>query len=313
MGLNTPPGAADTENERLIPLGNTEMTRPNWWTRSIVLTDTQLVRLEWSGLAIACVAVLALAAYLAGAVAPWLGSCALGLSLLGLGAMAGAFVLRNRRRPAPASTEEKPAGRLTMKSLDYLVSLLNVSRAVSSGTTPQELGQVIVDSCLDCFDCQEASVMMLDRATDELAVTAFAGHRDTAVVRKARVKIGEGVAGTVAQNRTPLILGPRIEPRKFPGFKEKARHIQYSMIAPIVVRDRLEGVLNVSTGDETAVYTEDDLRVLCILAEHAGIVVAKSRDHARVTRLIRRIRRRGLRPPRRSQESASPGEARRAA
>ncbi len=289
------------------------MTRPNRWTPSTTTSDTQAALLEGSGLVLSGGAALALALHLVGRAPVWLGSVALGLSLLALGVFLVNYVLRDRRPAPPVHAAEKPAGRLTMKSLDYLVSLLNVSRAVSSGTTTQELGQVIVDSCLDCFDCQEASIMMLDRSTEELVVTAFAGHRDTAVVRKARVRIGEGVAGTVAKNRTPLILGPRIEPRTFPGFKEKTRHIQYSMVAPIVVRDRLEGVLNVSTGDENAVYTEDDLRVLCILAEHAGIVVAKSRDHARVTRLIRRIRRRGLRPPQAAGENASNEQSRRAA
>jgi GAF domain-containing protein len=52
------------------------------------------------------------------------------------------------------------------------------------------------------------------------------------------------------------------------------------------------GVLNASASNTETFYSEDDLRVLCILAEHAGIVAAKARDTDRVVRLIRRMRKR---------------------
>jgi putative methionine-R-sulfoxide reductase with GAF domain len=182
--------------------------------------------------------------------------------------------------------------RLSTQPLDYLVSLLNVSRAVSVGMSLDELCQVIVDSCRDCFDSDEVSLMMLEPGSDQLAMKAFAGHRDVTLVRNARLHLGQGVAGTVAKNRTPLILGPDVDPRRFPGFQAKTRRISSSMVAPIVVRNRVIGVLNASTSHPTKAYTEDDLRVLCILAEHAGIAAAKARDTERVARIIRRFRRR---------------------
>jgi putative methionine-R-sulfoxide reductase with GAF domain len=182
--------------------------------------------------------------------------------------------------------------RLSTQPLDYLVSLLNVSRAVSVGVSLDELCQVIVDSCRDCFDSDEVSLMMLEPGSEQLSMKAFAGHRDVSLVRNARMTLGQGVAGTVAKNRTPIILGCDVDARRFPGFQAKTRRITSSMIAPIVVRNRVVGVLNASTSHPTKTYTEDDLRVLCILAEHAGIAAAKSRDTERVSRIIRRFRRR---------------------
>jgi len=182
--------------------------------------------------------------------------------------------------------------RLSTQPLDYLVSLLNVSRAVSVGMSLDELCQVIVDSCRDCFDSDEVSLMMLEPGSEQLTMKAFAGHRDVSVVRNARMTLGQGVAGTVAKNRTPIILGSDVDARRFPGFQAKTRRITSSMIAPIVVRSRVAGVLNASTSHPTKTYTEDDLRVLCILAEHAGIAAAKARDTERVSRIIRRFRRR---------------------
>lgn len=201
-----------------------------------------------------------------------------------------------------AGEERLLPGRLSSQPLDYLVSLLNVSRAVSTGAGLEELSQVVVDSCRDCFDSDDVSLMVLEPDGEHLAVKAFAGHRDSSAVRNARVPMGQGVAGKVARTRTPLILGPEVDARQFPGFQAKTRRITSSMVAPIVVRNRVVGVLNASTGHPDKSYTEDDLRVLCILAEHAGIVAAKARDAERVVRIIRRFRRRDRR---RNQELES--------
>jgi putative methionine-R-sulfoxide reductase with GAF domain len=204
------------------------------------------------------------------------------------------LVLRFWETIARRNDKEKNVlpSRLSTQPLDYLVSLLNVSRAVSVGVSMDELCQVIVDSCRDCFDSDEVSLMMLEPGSEQLTMKAFAGHRDVAVVRNARMTLGQGVAGTVAKNRTPIILGSDVDARRFPGFQAKTRRITSSMIAPIVVRNSVVGVLNASTSHPTKIYTEDDLRVLCILAEHAGIAAAKARDTERVARIIRRFRRR---------------------
>ena len=221
-----------------------------------------------------------------------------GLVYLGLGLgillSVGQILLCHVRIPTAGSSQAKKPTleRLSTQPLDYLVSLLNVSRAVSNDVSILDLGQVIVDSCRDCFDCDEVSLMMLEPGGTELTVAAFAGHRDTSKVRNARARLGEGVAGMVAQTRTPVVLGPEVDQARFPGFRAKTRQINSAMVAPIVVRNRVVGVLNASTGNPEIFYAADELRVLCILAEHAGIVAAKARDTDRVMRLIRRMRKR---------------------
>jgi transcriptional regulator with GAF, ATPase, and Fis domain len=191
----------------------------------------------------------------------------------------------------------EPSARLSPKSLDTLVSLLNVSRAISQDVSLADLGQVIVDSCRDCFECDEVSLMMLDRDRQFLEVRAFAGHRDKHLIRNARVRLGESVAGRVAETRTPIILGEEVDPRKFRSFEAKVRKIHCAMVAPIIVKGRVVGVLNASSSDSNVTYTEDDLRILCILAEHAGIAEAKARETDRTVRLLRRIRKRSRRHP----------------
>lgn len=176
-----------------------------------------------------------------------------------------------------ARHDESPrTGRLSAQPLDYLVSILNLSRACYNGLPETEVGQIVVDSCRDCFECDAVSLMTLDEAGTELRVSAYSGHRNHVGIRDAVVRLGEGVAGTVAQTRMPLILGREFDPRRFPRFQKKARSITSAMVAPVIVNKQVVGVLNVSSINPAVSYTGDDLRVLCVLAEHAGIVASHS-------------------------------------
>ena len=101
-----------------------------------------------------------------------------------------------------------------------------------------------------------------------------------------------------------MILGSDFKPSEFPMFRDKSRSIASAMCVPVQFRGKLFGVLNVSTGNPATPFTEDDLRVLCLLAEHTAIAVAKSRDAARIARIMQRVRRQRLRRDNRSGKAA---------
>lgn len=237
---------------------------------------------------------------------PWITLC------LAAGAMACAVTCvrilvwpRVAPRAVNPRGDRDPVRAFGARPLDSLVAVLRVSRAVGANTPLAELSQIVVDACLDCFNCDEASLMMLEPAKRELRVTAFAGHRQPLLVRNARVPLGESVAGMVAMSGKPMILGPKIDTESFPGFRDKVRSIASSMSVPVTWRGKLVGVLNVSTGNMATPFQEDDLRVLCLLAEHTGIAVAKSRDSERITRIMLRVRRqRARRDPERTHRAA---------
>lgn len=184
---------------------------------------------------------------------------------------------------AQSAVQEEPpkTGRLSAQPLDYLISILNLSRACNNGIGGVEVDQIIVDSCRDCFECDAVSLMTLDESGGQLRVTAYSGQRKHTGIRDAVVRLGEGVAGTVARNRSPLILGREFDAKRFPGFQKKSRTITSAMVAPVVVGKKVVGVLNVSSTNPAVSYTGDDLRVLCVLAEHAGIVASHSQALSR--------------------------------
>ncbi|MFN3307870.1 MAG: GAF domain-containing protein [Anaerolineales bacterium] len=91
--------------------------------------------------------------------------------------------------------------------------------------------------------------------------------------RGARLAYGEGAAGWVAKERKPLLVE---DYAAWPFHSDKfgPPYLYRSVIsAPLFWDDRLEGVLQVFNTQSSRPFTEDDLKLLCVFANQASIVI----------------------------------------
>ena len=120
--------------------------------------------------------------------------------------------------------------------------------------------------------------MILDE-TRHLVIAAARGISDT-IVCETRQPIGSGVAGWVAENGEPVLLGE--EPDGYERFRDLVPHeekVHYSMSVPLQLRGELMGVLNVGVTSESsrAAFTAYDLRITTIFAQHASVAIENAR------------------------------------
>ncbi len=154
-----------------------------------------------------------------------------------------------------------------------LYGLLNVSRIMGLHITPQAVFECITQSCLESFDCHRASLMLYDSETQKLIVRAASGEGTATNMMGAEQAIGEGVSGWVAQQKRALILGAERELKENPDLKLNSPSLLGAMVVPIILRDELVGVINVSTQSSDVAYSEDDLQALTVFAENAGACI----------------------------------------
>jgi transcriptional regulator with GAF, ATPase, and Fis domain len=154
-----------------------------------------------------------------------------------------------------------------------LRALLNVSRMMGSLAKLENLFASITKTCVEVFECQQATLMMINEQTGVLEVRAATGHAREHELKKATLKVGEGIAGWVAEKQSPLILNKDTDPSRYPGLPLKDPSISAAMVVPIVLRDELVGVLNVSSRLPDARYSDDDLQALLVFAENAGTCI----------------------------------------
>lgn len=159
-----------------------------------------------------------------------------------------------------------------------LMEICVASRTLARYTTDEALGSRLAQIGFDVFDCERASVMLIDPPTGELVVRGAVGHGDMDLVLGARQEVGDGIAGWVAEHRKPILLGPQVDVHKFWRFKPKVEPIHAAMAAPIVFRDRVLGVLCVSSRQPGTVYHQDDLRTLQVLAWNAAMAMLRPLD-----------------------------------
>jgi transcriptional regulator with GAF, ATPase, and Fis domain len=154
-----------------------------------------------------------------------------------------------------------------------LYALLNVSRIMVQQSDPQGVFDCITKSCVETFECDQSSLMLLDPNTQRLVVRAAHGHLDPTKVLGSEKEIGEGIAGWAAKHKQALILGRGDEGDSHPHLKLLSNTLSAAIVVPIILRDELVGVINISSRKPDIVYQDDDLHALSVFAENAGACI----------------------------------------
>jgi len=153
-----------------------------------------------------------------------------------------------------------------------LFALSNISHMISVETNLQNIFDRITRMCIETFNCYRASLMCYDADTNDLTVRSVGGHSDTSILNL-RQRVGEGIAGYAAQRREPILLSDPADYARYPGLQLKDPSLTSAMVVPIIVRDELVGVLNVSSRSRDVVYDENDLLALQGFASSAGACI----------------------------------------
>jgi GAF domain-containing protein len=95
--------------------------------------------------------------------------------------------------------------------------------------------------------------------------------------------VGVGIAGKAAEEWKPLLLGEKIDPARFRDVQKKTLPITSAMVVPVILRQDLVGILNITSRIEGHRYTKDDLEAAMVFAE----IVAVCIRHAQQTQWMR--------------------------
>jgi signal transduction histidine kinase len=143
---------------------------------------------------------------------------------------------------------------------------------LSNKVTPDELFRHVVDGAADSLGADEASLMLVEG--DELRVASStrtpAGEAEA---WQQRSRLGEGVAGWVAQTGSPVLLSEGDDLSRFPNLVPKGGRIQSAVSVPLEVGGRVVGVLNANRLADRARFTSSDLAVLRLFASTAALAI----------------------------------------
>ena len=130
--------------------------------------------------------------------------------------------------------------------------------ALSGTDDAVALTRSLVAWCCEHFEVDRCSVMRVDDAHGDLRIYAHRGL-DPAMAGRVRVPMGSGVAGWVASNRQPVWMRERedqtpVEPTGVDHYNSDS-----FISMPLVHRNRIVGVLNLSNKRDGEPFSERDL------------------------------------------------------
>src|SRR5947207_195057 len=169
--------------------------------------------------------------------------------------------------------------------LKELAALVTVGKAVNSVLNLKQVLDIILSSALELLSADGGSIMLLE-GPDELRAVCVRGnvHAEGAVV-----KVGESIAGHVAQEREPLLIAGPASKERFKNLVLQDEPVDSALSVPLINRGEVLGVLNVHGGSDRT-FTEYDLRALGLFAEHAAVSIANARlyetERAHVNELL---------------------------
>jgi signal transduction histidine kinase len=172
------------------------------------------------------------------------------------------------------------------QDLRELHLLYQVGQALSTNLDLSSLLEDIKQRVPEVMGAERCSIMLLDEVTGELVLETTDSH--TGELREFRIPTDRGIAGWVATNGIGQIVNDvEQDPRWFDGIARDIDFVTHSILcAPMRLRDRVIGVMQVLNKRSGEPFTEQDLQLLTTLAAQAAVAV----DNARLVRSLKEER-----------------------
>jgi GAF domain-containing protein len=174
-----------------------------------------------------------------------------------------------------------------MESDELRAAVAAGALAAREGYRP--LLQSIVEVARAIFGARAASIMLLDGETGELVFEAVTGEGEETLVGR-RIPAGTGLAGWVAESGQPVVIEDvAADPRFAADQAERTGYVPKGlMAAPLLLDDRVLGVLNVLDRPERRRFSVAEMELLGLFANQAAVALDLLLHARRVERLLAR-------------------------
>jgi signal transduction histidine kinase len=168
--------------------------------------------------------------------------------------------------------------------------ILEICKALMSEVNLERLTQLVLETVQHTLGSEWVSLMLLDEERQELSISAALGLPDE-VVTSTRVKVGQSLAGLAAQRREPILVSEQAETDPAIQSSLIRKAVGSTICVPLVLKDRVLGVLNTSRPLGVAPFRQDDVDLLSILGEQIAIAIENARLLDAVTKRERDLQR----------------------
>ncbi len=129
------------------------------------------------------------------------------------------------------------------------------------------------------------AILLYSEKSQDLRIRYAVGHREE-VVSNLSLTLGEGITGTAAARREPILVG---DVRNDPRYLNSVDAVRTELAVPMTARGKLVGVIDLQSTVVDA-YSEYDRALLRLIAARVSIAIDNARLYRRVDRQNRTLK-----------------------
>jgi sigma-B regulation protein RsbU (phosphoserine phosphatase) len=167
------------------------------------------------------------------------------------------------------------------QKINDLTSLIEVSAIISSTLDLEELMNLVMEKAQAVMNAEASSVMLLNEQTGMLECEIALGTVQEKVKNNIYLKLGQGIAGWVAQQGEAVIVPDVDSDSRFyseidnsTGFKTRS-----ILAAPLKVKDKVIGVAEVINRRDARPFTEDNLAIFTTFCRQVALAIENAKMH----------------------------------
>jgi phosphoserine phosphatase RsbU/P len=161
------------------------------------------------------------------------------------------------------------------KQLSNINKLLEINSIINSTLDIGKLLTIIMEIIKDMMNAEASTLFLYEESTQDLVFKIALGEAGKELAEKHRVKIGQGVAGWVAEKRKPVYINNVYEDKRFDPNYDKITGFNTRAIlcVPLLFKGKLIGVIQAINPVERDGFDDNDMILFSAFAEQAVLAV----------------------------------------
>jgi signal transduction protein with GAF and PtsI domain len=171
-----------------------------------------------------------------------------------------------------------------LRKIKELDMIWRLNEQIMSFRSMEEFLESVVKGAAEVMEATSGSIMLIDPPGSDTLVVKAAYRLRKEAVKKGRRKVGEGIAGLVAERREGmLLLDDLLDPRL-----RTKRKVSDALSVPVIEEGELIGVLNLNTKKGRA-FDEFDLFLLNTLTKQIATAIDRCRKMEEIRTRLREV------------------------
>lgn len=176
--------------------------------------------------------------------------------------------------PESARDSLKEENRRLRRAVEELSILNDLARAIGASHNSQDIMQTIIRRSLQAVNAEQGLITLVGR--EERNPMATLVRTQVSSSEHEQFHINQNLVGWMQMNKRPLISSDIRRDDRFQGvpWNEQIRSL---LCVPLMIKSELTGILTVFNKKDEKAFTEDDQRLLSILAAQSAQIVENAR------------------------------------